>query len=107
MLPEEALKARLAAISRELSRVPGVTVTHDLPKWALLEGLLARGDRRAGELLLAMVRLGWDRARLEHPLNPAFLLHRERGKGETLPWDHLRWGIDREALWADYERAQA
>ena len=106
MLPEEALKARLAAISRELSRVPGVTVTHDLPKWALLEGLLARGDRRAGELLLAMVRLGWGRARLEHPLNPAFLLHRERGKGETLPWDHLRWGIDREALWADYARAR-
>ncbi len=103
MPTEEALKARLSALGRELSKVPGVTVTHDLPKWALLEGVLARGDRRAGELLLAAVRVGWERARLAHPLNPAFILQRERRKEEILPWDHIGWGIDRDALWRDYE----
>jgi hypothetical protein len=107
MLTEEALKARLAAISRELSKIAGATVTRDLPKWALLEGILARGDRRAGELLLAASRVGWDRARLVHPLNPAFALHRERGREEQLPWDHLCWGIDRDALWAQYQQAWA
>ncbi len=106
MLPEEALKHRLSAIGRELSKVRGLTVTHDLPKWALLEGVLARGDRRAGELLLAAARVGWEQARLASPLNPAFVLHRERRKDERLPWDHLQWGIDREALWAEYEQAR-
>ena len=104
MLSEEALKSRLSAISRELSKIPGVTVTHDLPKWALLEGILASGDRRSGDLLLTAARVGWDRARLSHPLNPAFILQREREKAEILPWDHLGWGIDREGLWAQYER---
>lgn len=106
MPTEEELKARLSAIGRTLATVPGVTVTHDLPKWALLEGILARGDRRAGDLLLAAAREGWERARLGHPLNPAFVLHRARPKEERLPWDHIGWGIDREALWADYERAR-
>jgi hypothetical protein len=106
MPAEEALKKRLAAIGRELMKISGLALTHDLPKWALLEGLLARGDRRAGELLLAAARLGWDRARLGHPLNPAFLLHRERRMEERLPWDHIGWGIDREALWAEYERGR-
>ena len=107
MLTEEALKERLSAIGRELSKIPGLTVTHDLPKWALLEGVLARGDRRAGELLLAASRMGWDRARFVHPLNPAFVLHRERRKEECLPWDHIGWGIDRDRLWVEYEGAGA
>jgi hypothetical protein len=107
MLTEEALKARLVAVGRELSKVPGVTVTHDLPKWALLGGVLARGDRRAGELLIDAVRVGWERARLAHPLNPAFVLQRERRKEEILPWDHIGWGIDRDALWREYELTRA
>ncbi len=107
MLTEDALKNRLAAIQRELLKIAGLTVTHDVPKWALLEGVLARGDRRAGELLLAAARVGWDRALVAHPLNPAFVLHRERQKEEVLPWDHIQWGIDREALWEQYERARA
>lgn len=104
MLTEEALKSRISAVGRELSRIPALTVTHDLPKWALLEGVLSRGDRRWGAFLLLAARVGWDRARLSHPLNPAFVLHRERAKDEILPWDHLRWGIDRESLWREYER---
>ena len=107
MLTEEALKERLSAISRELSKIPGLTVTHDLPQWAALEGVLARGDRRAGELLLTAARAGWDQARITHPLNPAFVLHRERQKAERLPWDHIVWRIDRDSLWAEYEGARA
>ena len=106
MATEEKLKETVAATMRELLKVPGVTVTRDVPKWALLEGILARGDRRASDLLLAAARAGWDQAKLNHPLNPAFVLHRERTREEILPWDHLAWGIDRDALWADYQRAR-
>ncbi len=107
MLTQDALKERLSAIGRELAKIPGLAVTHDLPKWAVLEGVLARGDRRSGELLLAAARVGWDQARITHPLNPAFVLHRERRKEERLPWDHIMWGIDRDTLWAEYEGARA
>ncbi|MFQ5896930.1 MAG: hypothetical protein ACE5JN_01600 [Candidatus Methylomirabilia bacterium] len=102
-----ALKDQLSSTLRALRAVPGVTVTHDLPKWAMLEGVLALGDRRAGDFLLATRRLGWDRACVEHPLNPAFFLNRRKRAEEILPWDHVDWGQDRARLRARYESALA
>ncbi|MFQ5828246.1 MAG: hypothetical protein ACE5JD_03705 [Candidatus Methylomirabilia bacterium] len=107
MPDERALKERLTEAARALKPVPGVSVTHDLPKWALLEGMLAMGDRRVGDLLLAVHRLGWDRARVEHPMNPGFFLHRPRRREEILPWDHVDWGQDRDLLRARYEAAMS
>jgi hypothetical protein len=103
MLTEKTLKDQISRVTRRLGGVPGVTVTHDLPKWALLEGCLSRGDRRTGWLLLAVRRLGWERAIVQSPLNPAFILHRPRPSDEILPWDHLDWGLDRLGLRAQYE----
>jgi len=103
MPPERALKAEIARVTRGLDGIHGVTVTHDLPKWALLEGCLARGDRQAGWLLLGVHRLGWEQAILRSPLNPAYILHRPRPADEPLPWDHVDWGIDRAGLRAHYE----
>lgn len=103
MPPERALKAELARVTRGLRGIQGVTVTHDLPKWALLEGCLARGDRQTGWLFLLVHRLGWERAILWSPLNPAYILHRPRPADEPLPWDHVDWGIDRAGLRAQYE----
>lgn len=104
MATEERLKEEIGRASRILARIPGVRVTHEPPKWALLEGVLKMGDRRAGELLLLTHRVGWDLARVCSLLNPAFVLHRERPKGEILPWDHIDWGLDRESLWREFER---
>lgn len=103
MPTERALKDQISRVTRGLERIRGVTVTHDLPKWALLEGCLSRGDRRTGGLFLTIHRLGWERAVIQSPLNPAFILHRPRPAAEILPWDHLDWGIDRVGLRARYE----
>jgi hypothetical protein len=103
MLTERALKDQISRVTRGLGGIRGVTVTHDLPKWALLEGCLSRGDRRSGWLFLAVRRLGWERAIVQSPVNPAFVLHRPRPVDETLPWDHVDWGIDRAGLRARYE----
>ena len=100
---ERELKDQIARVTRGLEGIHGVTVTHDLPKWALLEGCLTRGDRRTGALFLMIHRLGWERAVIQSPLNPAFILHRPRPAAEILPWDHLDWGIDRVGLRARYE----
>lgn len=104
MATEQRLKDEIWRASRLLAKIPGVRVTHDQPKWALLEGVLKMGDRRAGDLLLLTHRLDWERARVASPLNPSFILHRRRPKAEIFPWDHVDWGIDREALWNEFER---
>ena len=106
MATEPRLKDQIRRAARLLAKIPAVTVTHDQPKWALLEGVLQMGDRRAGDLLLLTHRLGWDRARVASPLNPSFILHRRRPKGEVLAWDHADWGIDRDALWEEFERLE-
>lgn len=104
MATEQRLKDEIRRASRLLARITGVSVTHDQPKWALLDGVLKMGDRRAGDLLLLTHRLGWERAQVASTLNPSFILHRRRPKAEILPWDHVDWGINRDALWEEFER---
>ena len=50
----------------------------------------------------------WDRWRriLEKTgLDPAWYVERERSREETLPWDHLHPGVDRDFLWEEYRKA--
>jgi len=90
------LEERIRKIARAL-RSQGIRVTHDVPKWAYLQGLLARADRRASVLLrLALAKQGdWRRAFREWFLNPEFFALRPRPLEEVFPWDHLFWGKDR------------
>ena len=92
------LEARLKALERRLKPSKGIRLVHDLPKWAYLRAVLARGDRRATRLLLLALRYGgdWKRAFLEWHLNPDFFARRQRPLDETFPWDHL--GTGKEAL---------
>ncbi|BEH03180.1 TIGR03960 family B12-binding radical SAM protein [Brooklawnia propionicigenes] len=89
----------------------------------LIEGLLARGDRRVGKVIEAVWRDGgifdgwnehfnyerWIRCAAEQ-LEPqgvdlAWYTTRERPATEVLPWDHLDLGLDRNWLWQDYQDA--
>ena len=51
MAEVKALDEKIRTLTRELRQV-GIHVTHDVPKWAYLQGVLARGDRQVGDLLL-------------------------------------------------------
>lgn len=90
---------------------------------SIIEGLLARGDRRVG----AIIRRVWeDGGRFdgwsEHfsydrwvaacvgaldgqSVDLDWYTIRERGNDEVLPWDHLDAGLDREWLWQDWQDA--
>jgi radical SAM family uncharacterized protein len=86
-----------------------------------IEAVLARGDRRLGQVL----RLVWSRgARLEAwdehfdlerwltaiedcGLSIDFYTSRERKYEEILPWDHIDCGVNKEFLWQEYQRAQS
>jgi radical SAM family uncharacterized protein len=90
---------------------------------SLIEGLLSRGDRRVGQVILAAWRDGarfdgwseyfsferWltcaDKALADEPVDLGWYTTRERDYSETLPWDHLDSGLDRDWLWQDWQDA--
>ena len=82
-------------------------MTADLPKWAYLQNLLSRGDRRVGKLLLAAHRLGgnWPQVYRSVDINPDFYVYRRRTFEEVLPWDFIDHGIKKEFLWKEYQEA--
>ncbi|MBW1916673.1 MAG: radical SAM protein [Deltaproteobacteria bacterium] len=106
-LPE--LKDRIRLVKRELKGSPQVRVHADLPKWAYIQALLARGDRRVAQMLLAAHRAGgnWTAAFRLSPLNPDFFVLRPRGAEELFPWDFIDHGLEKSYLWEEYQQALA
>ena len=103
-LPERRIQLRIHRVDR-----------------SLLEGVLARGDRRVGRAILEAWRAGarfdawdetlnlnaWKTGFQAAGLDPAFYAHRPRGQSEVLPWDRVLLGDSREDLWAEYQQALA
>lgn len=102
------LKEKIRTVRQSLSRERGVSVAADVPKWAYLQNLLSRGDRRVGRLLLAAHNLGgnWPQAYRSVDVNPNFYVYRERSREEILPWDFIDHGVQKEILWKEYEAAR-
>jgi len=102
-----SLKAKQKSIQRALRREGGVDVTFDVPKWAYLQSLLSRGDRRVGAMLHRAHELegNWKRAFLHSEINPDFFVHRPRKLDEALPWDHIDTGIRKAHLMDEYRLA--
>jgi radical SAM family uncharacterized protein len=107
MAEEKTLKARLKRIKTDLRRVANVRVHSDLPRWAFIQALLSRGDRRVGDLLQAAHHNGgnWPQTFKAAVLNPQFYVYRERTREEVLPWDLIDHGVRKSFLWNEYQRA--
>jgi radical SAM family uncharacterized protein len=99
------LNEKIKMIRRGLIQEKGIDVSADVPKWAYLQTLLSRGDRRVGRLLLAAHQLGgnWPQAFHTVDLNPDFYVYRQRSLEEILPWDFIDHGIRKEYLWKEYQ----
>ena len=86
---------------------------------SFIEAVLARGDRRLGNVLEAVWRKGghldaweeyfsldrWQEAFEECGVDPAFYAYRRREKDEIMPWDMISSGVTRQYLWREYENA--
>jgi radical SAM family uncharacterized protein len=98
------LKKRLRLIQKGLKGERGVGMIHDLPKWAYVQALLSKGDRRVGKILMAAYRFGgnWRRALKETSINPDFFVYRKRSLDEIFPWDFIDHGISKERLKEEY-----
>ncbi|MBV9119196.1 MAG: radical SAM protein [Chloroflexi bacterium] len=89
--PEE-LREKLAYVRKRL-HPKGIDVRGDSPRWAALEAVFSRGDRRqAAAILKASEQEGnaavgaFDRALRELGLSPEFYARRDRPHDEPLPW---------------------
>lgn len=98
------LKRKLKILRTGLRGEKKIEMIHDLPKWAYLQALLSRGDRRVGRMLMAAHRHqgNWDQALRESSLNPDFFVYRRRGLDEIFPWDFIDHGIPKEKLKEEY-----
>lgn len=88
---------------------------------SVIEGVLARGDRRIADVLLNVYRRGcffdawseyyhheeWLAAFEECGLSIDFYTLRERGMDELFPWDFIDCGVTKDFLKREWERAMA
>ena len=91
---------------------------HDV-QTSFLEGVFARGDRRLCSVLECAWRKGckfdswddqfrfdlWEEAFRECGIDPLFYTSRRRSFDEVLPWDHMDYGIRKEFLMRENEKA--
>ncbi len=101
------LKEKIKKIKNGLKRVANVRVHADIPRWAYIQGLLSRGDRRVAQLLsLSNTNEGnWPKTLKSSPVNPDFYVLRERSLDELFPWDFIDHGIKKSFLKSEYKRA--
>ena len=101
------LKKKAVWLQKALRKVPNIRVHFDLPKWAYIQALLSRGDRRVSSFIekVSLDGLGWTQAIRSSPLNPDFWVRRERERDEKFAWEVLDHGIERNFLWEEYQRA--
>ena len=86
----------------------------------VLEGILARGDRRVADVLENVYRKGaifdawseyfrydaWLEAFKEEGIDPEFYTLRERPLDEIFPWDFISIGVSRKFLEREWEKAK-
>ena len=98
------LKKKLKIIQRGVQRERGMGVIYDLPKWAYIQALLSRGDRRVGRILAAAHQChgNWSQALRETSINSDFYVYRKRDLDEIFPWDFIDHGIPKERLKEEY-----
>lgn len=87
----------------------------------VLEGVLARGDRRVGQAILKVYQKGgifdawseffdyqrWLDAFAECEIDPDFYTMRERSLDEIFPWDFIDTGVSKEFLKREWQNAMS
>lgn len=96
-----------------------ISVSYHDSRTSFLEAVFAKGDRQLGAVLLEAFRRGcyfdsweehfhfdtWMQVFRDMGVDPAFYANRALGFDETLPWDHLDYGVTKQYLIREYEKA--
>lgn len=112
--PEDSMESLKAKQAHLLESIPSKKIKvsyHETPT-SLLEGVLARGDRRLSAVLYDAFVNGckfdswddkfkfdtWMKAFEKNNIDPYFYTQRRRDFSELLPWDHIDYGVSRKFL---------
>jgi radical SAM superfamily enzyme YgiQ (UPF0313 family) len=88
MAGEALINKRIRLLKKVLEGSGGVQVSSESAKWARVQGLFSKGDRRIGELLAANPgQSGW--GRLTKGVLASNLLDSRRPTGSALPWSFI------------------
>lgn len=109
MAKQDELKKKIKQVKAGLGRVANVRVHADVPRWAYIQALLSRGDRRIAALLESVHASGgnWPSVLKNAPVSPDFYVYRQREEKEVFPWDFIDHGIDKAFLYREYRRGLA
>lgn len=103
------VSARMKKVERALGGEGGVQVHAESPRWALLQGLLARGDRRFARAIASVFRdpsfRAWMQALEGEGIDVAREAFTPRDPAWPLPWGHLASPWSAELLLKDRARA--
>jgi radical SAM superfamily enzyme YgiQ (UPF0313 family) len=106
MAPLHVLRTRQRRLQRDLRRHK-VNAHLESPEWAIVQGVLARGDERVGQALAACkapARGAWHDALYVYDVDPDRYLS-AWPLDEPLPWDGVEHDTDRDLLRREYQRA--
>ena len=118
--PEE-LQRKLGLIKQRVASDRDLNLRYHDPEPAVMEGLLARGDRRVADAIARAFNMGarfdgwaehydhdrWMQACVDAGIDVGWYCHRERGADEVMAWDHLDSGLERDWLWEDWQDSVA
>jgi radical SAM superfamily enzyme YgiQ (UPF0313 family) len=109
MAPLADLKLKIKHIKAGLGRIANVRVHADVPRWAFIQALLSRGDRKVATLLTAAHETGgnWPKVLKYASAATDFYVYRLREPEERFPWDFIDHGIDKAFLYREYQRGLA
>jgi radical SAM superfamily enzyme YgiQ (UPF0313 family) len=110
MAEKKDVEQKLKYLEKSLRSRKHIEVNVESPKEAYVQGLLARGGRPMGEVLLKACEMGgskaFKRAMKELGLDGDGELYRQREEAEIFPWERLDMGFRKEYLYAELKRAE-
>ena len=118
----DTLHVKQMRLKERLREVRGARVkyTYSDNRTSFLEAVLARGDRRVGQVIYEAWKRGckfdawseffqfdvWMEAFATCKIDPTFYANRRREVDEVLPWDHIDIGVEKGFLLKEAERAR-
>lgn len=119
--PEDSMESLQYKQEHLLKSIPSkkIKVSYHVTTTSLLEGVLARGDRRLNNVIYDAWKSGckfdswddkfdfdaWMNAFEKNGIDPHFYTKRRRPFDELLPWDHIDYGVSRKFLENENKKA--
>lgn len=106
----KSLEEKMKYLQKAVGREKNLELHFESPRWSVIQGLLSRGDRRLGPVLLEVYQSkgnyqSWLKALKKQGLSLEFYLYRKRDKEEVFPWDYLEPGFSLDYLWEEREKS--